>query len=411
MARKVGTLIRWIVTLLIIAIGLFLIWKFIISKPDQVYENPLSPVKVSKPYRADVQESLELYGYIEAKAMIPVVPFVQGTITGYYAKAGDYVTEGQVLAQIDSTPYELQVKQAEAVYLAAEATFTRVQNLYKAGAATQQNYDEAKAQVDAYKAQYDLANVQLGYASVTAPKSGTILTADSAEGSIATSSSPLYVIADLENLQINLSVPEKYFDLITQNQDNINAIISREGAQAHAVVDSVAPYVSPDSKTFSVTLALDGDVSMFRPGMYVKITLIYNTYNNALVLDQKTRNTDGSAYWYDPENQTANYVVLDVVAADNNRFIIDESWADTLFIVDGQGSVLDGQHVKAIEAESVSQPDPEATDSPATDTSESSPQTDSETADSSQQDIDIDATIQSQPTNTTSDSTTEGPSV
>ena len=345
MSRRSSVVIRWLITLFVIGLGLFLIWKFIINRPKAVFENPLSPVKVEKPYRATVEESLELSGYIEAQAMIPVVPFVQGTITGYYAKAGDYVTEGQVLAQIDSEPYELQAKQAEAVYLAAEATFTRVSNLYESGAATRQNYDEAKAQYDAYKAQYELAKVQLGYATVTAPKSGTILMADSAEGSIGTSTSPLYVIADLNKLKISLNVPERYFDLIISNKDNIKAIVSRDGNITNAVVDTIAPYVSPESKTFKVTLALEGDVSAFRPGMYVKVNMVYRTYENALVLDQRTRNTDGSAYYFEPETQTAKYVELEIIATDNTHIVIDEKWANTQFIVDGQGSVLDGQRV------------------------------------------------------------------
>ena len=347
MARRGAVIVRWIITLAVIGAGLFLIWKFVINRPKKVFENPLAAVVTAKPYRASVDQTLELSGYIEPQALIPVVPFVQGTITGYYAKAGDYVNEGDVLAQIDSTPYELQARQAEAVYLAAEATFTRVSNLYESGAATRQNYDEAKAQLDAYKAQYDLANVQLGYATVTAPKSGTILMADSAEGSIGTSSNPLYVIADLNSLQINLNVPERYFNLIIANKDNIRAIVYRDGAEVPAVVDTVAPYVSPESKTFKVTLKLQGDVSQFRPGMYVRVSMVYMTYENALVLDQTTRNTDGSAYIYDPETQTAKYVSLDVIASDNTKFIIDEKWADTLFIVDGQGTVLDGQKVNA----------------------------------------------------------------
>ena len=344
MARKAGVVIRWVITLLILGAGLFLIWKFIINRPKAAYENPLAAVKVEKPYRATVEESLSLTGYIEAQAMIPVVPFVQGTITGYYAKAGDYVKEGDVLAQ----PYELQVKQAEAVYLASDATFTRVSNLYNSGAATKQNYDEAKAALDAYKAQYELALLQLGYATVTAPKSGTILTADSAEGSIGTSTSPLYVIADLDKLQINLNVPERYFDLISNNINTIQAIVTREGSSTTAHVDTISPYISPTSKTFKVTLFLDGDVLSFRPGMYVNIELIYSRYENALVLDQRTRNTDGSSYYYDPETQTARHVVLDVIASDNVKFVIDEAWADTLFITDGQGTVLDGQKVNVI---------------------------------------------------------------
>ena len=118
--------------------------------------------------------------------------------------------------------------------------------------------------------------------------------------------------------------------------------------EIEAEVETIAPYVSPESKTFKVTLKLKGDTSKFRPGMYVQISMVYKTYEDVLVLDQRTRNTDGSAYWYDPETQTANYVVLDVIAADNTKFVIDDKWADTLFIVDGQGFVLDGQKVNAL---------------------------------------------------------------
>ena len=82
--------------------------------------------------------------------------------------------------------------------------------------------------------------------------------------------------------------------------------------------------------------------------MYVDVNLVYSTYDNALVLDQRARNTDGSSYYYDPETQTARHVALDIIAADNEKFVIDEKWADTLFIVDGQGTVLDGQKVNVI---------------------------------------------------------------
>ena len=253
MARKVGIFFRWLITLVILGAVGYAIWTYLINKPIEINEKPIAVVKVATPYRANVQQSLELTGYVEAKAMIPVVPFVSGTITGYYVNAGDYVTEGQTLAQIDSKPYELQKQQAQAVYLAAEATFERVSNLYEAGAATKQNYDEAKAQLDAYKAQYELADVQLGYATVTAPVSGTVLMANSAEGSVGVSTSPLYVLADLNKLQIKLNVPERYFDLINQNIDAITAIVYRDGASTEAQVASVAPYISAESKTFQVT--------------------------------------------------------------------------------------------------------------------------------------------------------------
>lgn len=346
MARR-GGFLRWFLTIAVLGAAGFLIWTKIITKETEVYENPLILVSVQKPRRENLDQSLELNGYIQAEAMIPVVPFVSGTIVEFNAKAGDEVSEGQVLARIDPKPYELQFQQAEAVYLAAQATFERVSNLYSAGAATQQNYDEAKAQVDAYKAQYELAQLQLDYATVTSPVSGNVLISDGAVGSIGTQTSPMFVIADLNDLIIKLNVPEKYFDLVMGNRSNIRAIVSRDGASVSANVDTVAPYISPESKTFEMTLSLEGDVSSFRPGMYVNISLIYDTLENVLVLDQKAKNTDGSMYYYDSEEGVARYVQPQILASNNDVFAIEEDYADYLFITEGQSSVLDGQKVNA----------------------------------------------------------------
>lgn len=340
--------LKWIITIALALIVVFVLWNYVIHGEKKSYTAPLAAVKIAKPGRADVSQSLTFNGFVEAQAMIPVVPFVSGTIEQYLASAGDYVEKGQLLAVIDEEPYRLQVEQAEAVYLAAKATYERVQNLYKTGAATQQNLDEAKAQYDAYKAQYDLANVQLAYARVTSPVSGTVLMADSSVGSIGTQTSPLFVIADISKLEVNLNVPEKYFDIINDNLDHLEAEISREGAQCKATVKSVAPYISPQSKTFAVTLELDGDVSAFRPGMFVSVKMTYNKVKNALVLKWDVQNSDSSIYSYNEETQTVKFESIEAVVSDDKNFVIDEKYNNTWFVVDGQGVLLDGQKVNVL---------------------------------------------------------------
>jgi len=345
---KFGTFSRWFITIAVAIVAAFLIYVSVIKAPKQEYKKPVTPVRVSKPYRSNVNLSLELNGYIETESVIPVIPMVSGTVTKYCAKEGAYVEKDQLLAEIDSKPYELQKQQAEAVYLASKATFDRVANLYKSGAVTKQNYDESKAQLDAYKAQLDLADVQLNYCRVTAPVSGTILQADSAEGSIGTSTAPLYVIADLSKLQISINVPEKYFSLVNENQKTLAATVSGNGKTTKAHVDTVAQYISPESKTFKVTLLLDGGQESFRPGMFVSVSLQYDSYENALVIDQKTVNTNGSVYIYKEETSTAQMVKIETIASDDEHVVIDEKWKNTWFITDGQATVLDGQKVTVL---------------------------------------------------------------
>ena len=272
--------LKYLIALVVIALAFFAVAWFYSTREVETYTSPLTPVEVMKPEVRNIRESYTVTGYIEAEAMVPVVPFVSGTITEYYAENDMIVKKDQVLAVIDTEPYELQVKQAEAAYLAYEATFERVSALYEKGAATKQNYDEVKAQRDAGKAQYELSQLQLSYCYVDSPVDGTILMLSGAVGSIGTSDSPIAVIANLDNLIVNVTVPEKYYHKINSNKESLKInVVRRTGEEEYsttATLVSVSPYIDPTTKTFKVKVRLSGDVSLFRPGMMVSVEIVYN---------------------------------------------------------------------------------------------------------------------------------------
>jgi len=320
------------------------------------YEIPVPAVQVQRPARGTVVESVTISGYIEARAMIPVVPFVSGTITEYAARAGDYVKKDTVLAKIDDAPFRQQMLQAQAAYWGYQSTFERVESLYKTGATTQQNYDSVKAQRDAAKAQFDLAKLQLDYTQVKAPVSGTILAADLAVGSIGTQTQPVAVIADLSNLVVRLKVPEKYFDLFQLQKDQIKVSVVRPAekgmygdAVSPATIETVAPYVSAESKNFQVLCRLTEPGERFRPGMYVKVTAAYRSHSDVPVIPLTALKLDGSYYTYDPQTETVHYHAADSAVSDSSSFVVPAELADSWFVVDGQNSVFDGQKVKRID--------------------------------------------------------------
>ena len=313
-------------------------------------------VIIQKPVRQNLVESIKINGYVEAKAMIPVVPFVSGTIMEYPVKAGDFVKKDTLLAKIDDEPFKQTMLQAQAAYLAAKSTFDRVNTLYKAGATTQQNYDTAKAQFDASKAQYDLANLQMNYTVVKAPVDGTVLIANQAVGSIGNTGTPVAVLADLTEQVVRLKVPEKYFDLFVMEKENLQVTITRpaekgmyEDAVTSASIENIAPYVSPESKNFEVVCKLDEPGERFRPGMFVKVSVAYRTYNQVPVLPVRTKKLDGSFYLYNPDSETVTFVMPEETPTDGNYFIVDEKFADQWSVIDGQNFVFDGQKVKLYE--------------------------------------------------------------
>lgn len=345
-------LIFILVAVVFIALCIFVTGK----KSAEEKEEVLPTVIIQKPVRQNLLEAVTISGYVEAKAMIPVVPFVSGTIMEYPVNAGDYVEKDTLLTKIDDEPFRQQMLQAQAAYFAAKSTFDRMASLYKSGSTTQQNYDNARAQYEASKAQYDLAKLQMDYTEVRAPVAGTVLIAGQAVGAVAAQGNPVAVIADLDNLVVRLKVPEKYFDLFTMERENLKVYVTRpaekemyDDAVTSASIENIAPYVSPESKNFEVVCHLDEPGVRFRPGMYVKVQVAYREHKDVPTLPLKAKKMDGSFYTYDTETQTVHFVMPEPTASDGQNFIVDEQYADTFIVIDGQNFTFDGQKVKLYE--------------------------------------------------------------
>lgn len=349
-------LLRYLI--FVIAIIFFVSITILVTrkKPLAEKEESLPAVIIQKPVNGTLVEAVTISGYVEANAMIPVVPFVSGTIIEYPARAGAFVEKDTLLAKIDDAPFRQQMKQAEAAYFAAKSTFDRIEKLFKAGSTSQQNYDSAKAQADASKAQYDLAKLQMNYTEVRAPVNGTILIADQAVGDIGNQSQPIAVLADLSNQVVRLKVPEKYYDLFTLERDKLSVKVTRpaeknmfEDAVTSATIENIAPYVSPDSKNFMVVCHLNEPAERFRPGMFVKVQVAYKTYENVPLISLKARKMDGSFYIYNEADKTVKFVEGDNFPNDGENFIVPEEYRNSYIVMDGQNFVFDGQKVRLFE--------------------------------------------------------------
>ena len=392
MVKKIQGLMKYIIVV-VIALAIVLMVKLFAGREAFSYEVPIPAVTVALPVVGTMEESLTINGHVEARSMIPVIPLVSGTIVDYPAKAGEQVEAGQLLAQIDPEAFRQQMLQAQAAYTGFESSFKRVEGLYKAGAATQQEYDTVKAQRDAARAQYDLAVLQLGYASVNSPVAGTVLAAPLSAGSVAAAPQPVAVVADLSDLVVRLQVPEKYFTLFSQYRHQLKAQIilpqdevglsvagAVAGTEAGGVklaqgrLDTMAPYIDGSSKTFETVFQLEAGREWFTPGMFVQVRIVFNSLENVLLLPITARKMDGTLYFLEAAGEenfkseadsaadSASESAADLGAAiggrlgalnhrdsvsDNQWLVVPDAYKNTFFVVEGQERVLAGQEVQA----------------------------------------------------------------
>ncbi|MGE5258032.1 MAG: efflux RND transporter periplasmic adaptor subunit [Hyphomicrobiales bacterium] len=149
---------------------------------------PPPKVTVSLPVRQAVTDSLEATGKTQAVNSVQLVARVEGYLQKVFFGDGEIVRKGQLLFQIQQDTYRAMLKQAEGNVQAQKARIeharielARNTDLYKQRAAAQTEVeswrfqlDSAQADLMAAEAQRDLAELNLGYTSITAPFDGRI---------------------------------------------------------------------------------------------------------------------------------------------------------------------------------------------------------------------------------------------
>ncbi|MBN1241830.1 MAG: efflux RND transporter periplasmic adaptor subunit [Spirochaetales bacterium] len=315
-------------------------------------EQTAMPVRVTRPSSEPLVKELRLNAFLESESMVTVLPLVSGILQDLSVDIGQRVSKGQVVARIDAARYDLQLRQAEAAWLSTKGTFERVEQLYKAGAASQQSYDQARGQYDAYRSQYELALLQLEYATVRSPIDGVVLVRHMAIGSIAAPERPLLTIGDLSRLVVRARVPERYYAEFVKPGNVVETRIEQVGGGSFAAsLSSVTPFISPENRTFEATCDLVEGLDSLRPGMSAVAVFTLARREGAWSLPFDAL-VGESGLWYVETDAKGNDLARELSRepgfSTDERFEVPASLSGLRFIVEGQHFLKDGAAVRIV---------------------------------------------------------------
>ncbi|MCE5233562.1 MAG: efflux RND transporter periplasmic adaptor subunit [Mizugakiibacter sp.] len=222
-------------------------------------------------------------GVVEAVHQATMSAQTAGRVVELPFDVNDYVPAGAVVVRFTDVEQQSAQRRAQAALAAAQATYDEAQASYQRTAEIYARKLVAKAQLDQALARRDAARAalqsaqaalrevgqQLDYTVVRAPYSGIVTKRHVQVGEAVQPGQPLISGVSLEELRVNVQVPQSAVDAI--RRFNAADVLLDGGVHRVAAAKvTVFPYADPDTHTFSVRLDLPPQKTGLYPGMTVK---------------------------------------------------------------------------------------------------------------------------------------------
>lgn len=291
----------WIAVAAVAVIGL-IVWMLMGNKKEEKVN--FSTEKVTK---TDIQTSVTATGTIEPVTSVTVGTQVSGIVAHLYVDYNSEVKKGQVIAELDKTNLISELNTAKANLNSQQSNlnyqksnFTRYQTLYSKGLVSANDfenarlsYQQAQQQVNTARESVRRAQTNLGYATITSPIDGVVLSKSVEEGQTVAASfntPELFTIAqDLTNMQVIADIDEADIGDVKVGQRVSFTVDAFPEDTFQGSVKQVRQQPTTESNvvTYEVVIsAPNGDLKL-KPGLTANVTIFTMEHNGVLSVSNK----------------------------------------------------------------------------------------------------------------------------
>ena len=305
---------------------------------------PGVPVTVKAVTKEDFPVYLTGLGTVQGFNTVTVRTRVDGQINQIAFKEGQFVKEGDLIAQVDPRPFQAALDQANAKKTQDEANLANAQRdlarSTKLGEfATKQtvdtqtaNVEQLKAQISADQAAIFNAQTQLDYASIRAPISGVTGIRQVDVGNIvnAATQTGIVTIAQVEPISVIFTAPEAQLPDIAaalrQGETKVTALTA-DGRKvlSEGTLSLMNNQVDTTSGTIRLKASFENKDHALWPGLSVSTRLLVNTLKNAVVIpdDAIQHGADGLYVYAVAQGNKAEVRKIKVGPSTNGKTLVD----------------------------------------------------------------------------------------
>ena len=264
---------------------------------DEKKEEVAIPVRTTEVIRGDISAFYPSTTTLESEQEAAVVPKVGGVVEKYFVEEGEAVKAGDPLLQIETDRLRLELNRSESNLKKMKNELDRTRTLYERKLVSSDTYEKLKFEYDSLNASYELSKLELTFATVVAPIDGVISKRLIKVGNMVNTNETVYQITDFDPLHAVVYVPEKELNKIRLNQIARVQVDARSDGVFEGFVKRISPIVDANSGTFKVTIEVNDDQGLLKPGMFGRLVIIYDERTDTVLVDKKAIIAEDKATW------------------------------------------------------------------------------------------------------------------
>ena len=338
--------------ILTVAIVVFTVWKLIENKQvlDQKAEmssfvNTVIPVTVESPQHIALDQRFSVNGRIDAKNELTIYSKAHAIVSKKYKKAGDAVSKGTVIAQLENAVIKENLRLAEQDFAKAQKDVARFQNLASIEAVTQRELEEAQIAMRGVESRIAELKDQLSNTTIISPVSGTIDKDYFEEGTLLSIGSNVVDVVNDKALKMVVNVTEKERLKLKKGEEVTITTDVYPGSTFTSTIDAISPK-SNDLYYYLVELTLNSD--RLTPGVYATAIFSNDESNKNIPVISRKAIVGGlkAPHVFVVRDNKAYKIPVQVGLSDNEYIEVTEgiSMNDQL-VKSGQINLVDGIEV------------------------------------------------------------------
>ena len=247
---------------------------------------PAAPVVVDIVQEQSLQKPVTLVGAVEPVRKSVIASEVGGLVESFPAEEGMYVNKGDLIAKFITTNIEIDLRESKASKSEAQARYQlakqdqeRFKELQEKGVASIKQYDDARAEKDAwgarigqFQAQIESREYELEKSEIKAPFSGYITKEFTEVGEWVEKGGPVVELIDTKTVEIRIDMPERYVSKIKKGSAVSVDFDAIPGESVQGEIVSLVPQADSESRTFPVKVAIDNKDGTVKSGMVARVS-------------------------------------------------------------------------------------------------------------------------------------------